>query len=64
MLRLDNKKKSKKESWKEILNLSYIGHIDHKSAVIMVILAIIDASVQVDNLYRRIIKYGSGCCCY
>ena len=30
---------------------------------IVVFLAIIDASVLVDNLYRKIIKYSGGCCC-
>ena len=63
MLRLDNRRKSKEESWKEMLNLSHLGHAGHRSAVIVVFSAIIDASVLVDNLYRRIIKYSGGCCC-
>ena len=46
-----------------MLNLSHLGHTGHRSAVIVVFLAIIDASVLVDNLYRRIIKYSGGCCC-
>ena len=63
MLRLDNRRKSKEESWKEMLNLSHLGHAGHRSAVIVVFSAIIDTSVLVDNLYRRIIKYSGGCCC-
>ena len=59
----NNRRKSKEESWKEMLNLSHLGHAGHRSAVIVVFLAIIDASVLVDNLYRRIIKYSGGCCC-
>ena len=57
MLRLDNRRKSKEESWKEMLNLSHLGHAGHRSAVIVVLLAIIDASVLVNRLYRRMIKY-------
>ena len=54
MLRLDNKRKSKEESWKEMRNL---GHTGHQSAVIVVLLDIIDASVIADNLYRRMNNY-------
>ena len=46
-----------------MLNLSHLGHAGHRSAVIVVFSAIIDTSVLVDNLYRRIIKYSGGCCC-
>ena len=54
MLRLDNRRKSKEESWKEMSN---IGHAGPQSAVIVVLLAIIDASVLVNRLYRRMIEY-------
>ena len=54
MLRLDSRRKSKEESWKEMNN---IGHIGLQSAVIVVLLDIIDASVVANNLYRRIIEY-------
>ena len=61
MLKLDNKRKSKEENWKEMSNL---GHAGHQSAVIVVLLDIIDTSaVVIDSLYRRIVKYGGGCCC-
>ena len=53
MLGLDNRRKSKEESWKEMSN---IGHTGHQSAVIVVLLAIIDASVLVNRLYRRMIE--------
>ena len=54
MLRLDSRRKSREESWKEMSN---IGHADHPSAVIVVLLAIIDASVVADDLYRRMNNY-------
>ena len=59
LLRLDNKRKSKEESWKEMSNL---GHAGSQSAVIVVLLDMIDANAVIDSLYRRIIKYGGGCC--
>ena len=44
--------------------MSNLGHAGHQSAVIVVLLDIIDTSaVVIDSLYRRIIKYGGGCCC-
>ena len=54
MLRLDNRRKSKEESWKEMSNIDHAGP---QSAVIVVLLAIIDASVLVNRLYRRMIEY-------
>ena len=54
MLRLDSRRKSREESWKEMSN---IGHAGHPSAVIVVLLDIIDASVVADNLYRRMNNY-------
>ena len=37
--------------------MSNIGHAGPQSAVIVVLLAIIDASVLVNRLYRRMIEY-------
>ena len=54
MLRLDSRRKSKEESWKEINNVDHAGHL---STVIVVLLAIIDASVIADNLYGRMNNY-------
>ena len=54
VLKLDSRRKSKEESWKEMSNLGCAGHQD---AVIVVLLAIIDASVLANSLYRRKIEY-------
>ena len=48
MLRLDSRRKSKEESWKEMSN---VGHAGHPSTVIVVLLDIIDASVLIYDLY-------------
>ena len=45
--------------------MSNLGHTGHQSAVVVVLLDIIDASAVIDSLYRRIIEYGGGfCCCW
>ena len=55
MLRLDNRRKSKEESWKEMLNLGLAGH---QHAVIVVFLVIKGLNVLEDSQYLINIEIG------